>query len=81
MIKNPDKFFYACNGVVLKSFTDFTRFLESCDDGTFYYHVTNDRNDFANWVGSVCRKKDLAKKMSHEKNKDSMVALLKQKKK
>jgi hypothetical protein len=81
MINDSSKYFYASNGVVLKSFTEFRNFLMNCDDSTFVYHVNNEKNDFANWVNLVLKKKTLSKKMFLIKDRREMIDLINPKKK
>jgi hypothetical protein len=56
----PDKVFWLANGGTLKNLSELVSSLESMDDGTFGYHVNQDKNDFANWLREVFKKQKLA---------------------
>jgi len=50
--------FWCFDGQVLASFLDLKHALSRMSRETYMYHVTNDKNDFADWVESVlCDKK------------------------
>lgn len=76
VIHDPNKFFYACNGAVLKSLHDLQEFLQEVDYDTFVYHVGSGKNDFAAWVGEVLRKKTLSRQLYKAKNRKQMISLI-----
>ena len=81
VIKNSNEYFYVCNGVVLKSLNELLDFLKNVDDDTFFYHVDHQKNDFANWVLNVLKKKTLAKKLFEVHTRSEMIQLIESKKK
>jgi hypothetical protein len=68
-----NEFFYVCNGAVLKDLSGLLGELRTIDEKNFSYHVNNDKNDFAKWVGDVLKEPELAAKLSKTKNKQEMV--------
>jgi hypothetical protein len=76
VINDPSKYFYASNGAVLKSLQELQEFLQEVDYDTFVYHVNSGRNDFANWVNDVLKKKVLSKKLRKAKNRREMISLI-----
>jgi len=61
-ITDPNKYFYVCDGTVLKSLGDLKKALKTMPDDVYNYHAG--RDDWANWITGVFEKKDLAKKAS-----------------
>ena len=47
---DPSKFFWLSDGRVLKNLAELADALESGDISVWNYHVTADKNDFANWI-------------------------------
>lgn len=45
--------FWVTDGSILNSLLALEQALANMDDEVFGYHVTNDKNDFADWVGVV----------------------------
>jgi hypothetical protein len=72
----PDRYFYMKNGYVLKSIEDLSEALKIIDDSEFHNHVTNDRNDFADWINTVFSDKELANQFYKISSKDSAIMLL-----
>ena len=68
--------FYLNNGLVLKSITELKKELKNMDHLTFYYHVTEHKNDFAAWVYHVFNNKKLAEKIGQVKTKEELIKLL-----
>lgn len=62
-IKNPENYFYASNGDVLKSLDDLLGYLKTASDGSFYHHVNSEKNDFANWIKEVLKKDSLSEEI------------------
>ena len=62
MIKDESKFFYTCDGTVLRSLAEFKTDLKKMPTKTYNYH--KERGDWSNWVAGVLRKKILAKNLA-----------------
>ena len=58
---DPSKNFWLSDGRVLKSLSELADALETSDISVWNYHVTADKNDFANWVENVFGDKPLGK--------------------
>ncbi len=56
----PEQYFFVKNGDVIRSITELPDVLQNMDDFTFFYHVNNSRNDFAEWVDTIYHNKELA---------------------
>ncbi|MEK6967708.1 MAG: putative Ig domain-containing protein [Nanoarchaeota archaeon] len=56
----PDQFFYLKDGSVLTSITELYLRLDKVGHGVYIYHVSPEKNDFANWVEGVFENKKLA---------------------
>jgi hypothetical protein len=72
----PEKYFILCNGQSIKDFKDLADTLETIGDDIFYYHVTAERNDFANWIRDVFEEHDLAETIRSSKSRHEMMASL-----
>jgi hypothetical protein len=73
---SPDKYFVLCNGDTIKDYKELAAILETIGDDIFYYHVTNERNDFANWINDVFEEKELAEKIRQSRSRHEMMAIL-----
>lgn len=60
---SPEVAFYVCSGAVLRNVSEMGKLVESMDDTTFFYHVNQERNDFARWVEDIFQDKALASKL------------------
>jgi hypothetical protein len=56
---SQDKYFYLVNGEVLKNLEELVGALEKMTKEIFNYHVTKEKNDFANWIEDVFGNKKL----------------------
>ncbi|MBN2517431.1 MAG: hypothetical protein JXB14_01150 [Candidatus Altiarchaeota archaeon] len=74
MIKDSSKYFYACDGQVFRSLVEFATALPGMSDDAYNFHA--ERGDWSNWLTSVVKKKDLAKKLNGA-DKAKAVKLLK----
>jgi hypothetical protein len=73
----PEYFFLLIDGSTLKNIMELADSLQNMSDDVFYYHVTNDRNDFGNWVRDVFNEKELADRICKIHNKMEMqIAIL-----
>ena len=67
------KRFELCNGEQIKTVYDLVKVLKDMDDDVFNHHVTDDRNDFYNWVNEVFFRDDkLAKLIKKSKTSEEM---------
>ncbi|MGV8150269.1 MAG: DUF5752 family protein [Candidatus Woesearchaeota archaeon] len=73
---SPDKYFVLCNGETIKDYKELAAILETVGDDVFYYHVTSERNDFANWINDVFGEHELSEKIKHCNSKHEMMAIL-----
>jgi len=74
---HPDNYFWLPDGTPIKSLSELANVLTSMDDATFQSHVTDERNDFSEWMKNVLQKPELADQVSG-KNKDEMIQLVQQ---
>jgi hypothetical protein len=70
------KYFYARDGKTLKSIADFIGALKVMDDTTFYHHVNDHGNDFANWISGVFGDVILAERIRPISNKGELLTFL-----
>lgn len=76
MAIKEENYFYVRNGAVLKGREDLLGCLRNIDDECFNHHVTQDRNDFANWVRDILGDESLAKGLSETKDREEMINLV-----
>jgi len=50
---NTEHYFVLKDGELIKSLEDLVLIIKNIDKETFNYHVTNEKNDFANWIKYV----------------------------
>lgn len=73
----PDCYFLVVDGSTIKNLLELADALRTMSDDVFYYHVTNDRNDFSNWIRDVFEEKELAEELSKLHSKmEAQVAVL-----
>ena len=63
-------YFMVVDGSVIRSLYELAEALEWMSDDAYYYHVTQDRNDFCNWVNDIIKDTELAKKMGEAPNRE-----------
>lgn len=73
MIKDPSKYFYVCDGSVLKGLQDLKNAIKTMPDSVYREHAG--RDDFAKWVDGVLGNKALARKLSGADKAKAMAAL------
>lgn len=56
-----DKLFWSHDGQVFKNLKELERGLANMSDETFRYHVSEQKNDFGNWVRDVIGDQTLAR--------------------
>ena len=73
----PEYFFLMIDGSAVKNLLELADAFNNMSDDVFYYHVTNDRNDFSSWVRDVFNEKQLSEQlgMIHSRM-ESQVAVL-----
>jgi hypothetical protein len=71
-----EHYFYVCDGSVVKSLVDLAFSLDSMPDGVFYFHVNDQKNDFATWVKEIIKQDDLSDRMLGVLNKIELQAML-----
>jgi|GEM_PF-2107323 hypothetical protein len=59
--------FFTVDGKTLKTVQDLLEYLVDCDEGAYNNHVTSQKNDFANWVGTVLMFPELAESLKLSK--------------
>ena len=59
--------FWTTDGHILADLKDLRDALETMSDEVFAHHVTNEKNDFADWIESVLRDEECAVKMRKAK--------------
>ena len=64
----PDKYFWVCDGQVLKNLEQLNKSLEKMSNEVFGYHVNEMKNDFAKWVEDVWGDKKLALDLKRAKS-------------
>ncbi|PIN68776.1 hypothetical protein COV93_08130 [Candidatus Woesearchaeota archaeon CG11_big_fil_rev_8_21_14_0_20_43_8] len=70
---DPEHYFYACNGAILKDLRDLSRFLNMVDEETFRHHVIRGKkNDFSKWVIDAYADESLAKKIDRCESTEAM---------
>ena len=72
----PENYFVLCDGQVVKDYLELARLLETLNDDMFYYHVNDQKNDFANWINDVFKEEDLAKDLRAARGRMETMALL-----
>ena len=71
-----EKCFYFCNGQVVSRLNDLPGVLRNIDDGTYGYHVNNNKNDISAWVSDVFLKGELSQKILRAKSRTGMADVI-----
>ena len=74
---SPDKYFYLVYGNVLTNLKDLISALKDMKKEIFNYHVTKDKNDFANWIENVFENKKLATEIRKIKTAKGIIQKIK----
>src|SRR3989338_299566 len=72
----PRKYFWLENGVLIKSLNDLADALKNMDGDLFDRHVTDEKNDFANWIRNSLGNDSLASKVEKARKKDEMAHIV-----
>ena len=67
-----EKYFYVCDGTVIKHLGELPDALRNMHPGAFEYHVNDEKNDFYNWVKDVFDKSGLARRIKNIRTKETM---------
>ncbi|MGV8086776.1 MAG: hypothetical protein ACP5N1_04040 [Candidatus Woesearchaeota archaeon] len=62
LIKKENSF-VTIDGTILKTVFDLKKYLSTCDEKSYQYHVNSEKNDFALWAKEVLVSKELADKL------------------
>ncbi len=71
-MRKSEKYFYLSDGNVLKSVEEFALKLDEISDEVYYSHVTDEKNDFANWVEGVFKDKEAVEIIKNTKDKKEL---------
>ena len=70
--------FRCVDGGVYYSINELADALETMSDDSFYYHVNDSKNDFANWISGVFALDNISEKLGNTKTREkNQVILLK----
>lgn len=67
----PEQCFWVNNGPILRNLEELAKTLPELSDDVFYHHVSNEKNDFSNWIRDVIGDQALASDLLSSKNKES----------
>lgn len=75
----PEQYaFYVNNGRKLVNLRELAKALDEMDDTTFHHHVTQDRNDFHNWVRDIVLDLELANRLLAAKTRQEAARIVKE---
>ncbi len=69
--------FYTVNGKILRNLSDLLIYLETIDDFEYNHHVTEQKNDFFNWVKDIVLDLELAYALRSAKIKEEAAKIVK----
>ncbi len=72
----PEHYFVLSNGEKLRNLTELIESLKTMSPEIYFYHVNEQKNDFANWIHDVMGLSDLAQNVKLSKNKEQMSYLI-----
>lgn len=64
-----DKVFFLIDGRTLRDIKELADSLDEMADHVYYHHVTEERNDFAQWIHDVFKDAELAEKLRESTGK------------
>jgi len=67
----PEQCFWVNNGPILKNVEELANVLPEMSNEAFQHHVSNERNDFSNWIKDVIGDQKLANDLLSSKSRDS----------
>lgn len=62
-----DECFYMIDGSVLSDLNELSEAYDRMSEDIFNYHVSEEKNDFANWILNIFQEKELAKNIEKQK--------------
>ena len=68
----PEKYFYVCDGSVIKNLHELPDALRNMSPDAFSFHVNEQKNDFYNWAKDVFEHSSLARNIKNVKRKENM---------
>jgi len=71
-----DKVFWLHGGKTIKNILELAKELKQMNSETFAHYVTNEKNDFANWIQHCIKDEQLAALLKTTKNKERMAAIV-----
>ena len=60
---SPENYFFTADGRIIKNLIQLADTLDGITDEVFFHHVTDERNDFSNWIREVLEEPRLADQM------------------
>jgi chromosome segregation ATPase len=69
----PEHYFKAKNGNVVKNLVELAEAIELMDKATFDHHISDGRNDFASWVKDIIGDSELAALLKKLNSKEKMI--------
>ncbi len=74
----PEFVFYLNDGKILHNPEELRDALYTMSDDTYAYHVTSEKNDFANWVNDIIHDSKLARDLRKARNREGAAKLVAQ---
>jgi len=71
-----DKVFWLHGGKTIKNILELAKELKQMNNETFAHYVTNQKNDFANWIQHCIKDEQLATLLKTTKSKERMAAIV-----
>ena len=72
----PKHHFILKGGHIIKNMKELKEAIKFMDKDTFRYHVTKNKNDFAEWVKNIIKDKELSDRMKKSVNKEHILTEL-----
>lgn len=76
MVAQDGQVFFLSDGAKLYSVQQLIDEIPKMRDEIFFFHVTNERNDFASWIRDVFKLEELASKVLEAKTKEELLQIL-----
>jgi hypothetical protein len=73
-----EKEFHSVDDYWLKNLQELYYYVNNCDDNSYWYHVNDRKNDFANWVSDVLLFPALSAKMRIANDRNGILSALKE---
>jgi len=72
----PEKAFIFHNGHVVRSLEELSRTIKDISEDVFKHHVTEDRNDFGNWIEHVLKDTTLATAVRQANDRKLIIGII-----